>query len=155
VKLSDIAAGLLVCLLGGAVVLMARTFPPMPGQNIGPALFPTIVGVGLVVLGLVLLASGRRRQAPFISIDDDMRRPRMALNFGVVIIALLAYAFIVDRLGFFLTAALLLALLFRAFGVAPRRTAVLAAVLPFFIHYIFYSLLRVPLPWGVFENLAW
>lgn len=127
----------------------------MPGQNIGPALFPGVVGLALIVLGLVLFVSGRSRPTRWLVLDDDMRRPRMALNFGIVVVALLAYALVVNRLGFFLTAALLLAMLFRAFGVPVRRTAVLAVVCPFFIHYVFYGLLRVPLPWGVFEQVAW
>jgi putative tricarboxylic transport membrane protein len=155
VKLGDSLSGLLVSLLGAAVVWQSRTFPSIPGQTIGPALFPGIVGVGLVLMGLALLVSGRRRPEAVWALDEDMRRPRMAINFGIVLCAVLAYALVVSRLGFFITAALLLAVLLSAFGVGVRRTVVLAAILPFVLHYMFYTLLRVPLPWGLLERIAW
>jgi putative tricarboxylic transport membrane protein len=31
----------------------------------------------------------------------------------------------------------------------------IATVATFVIHFAFYKLLRVPLPWGVFKNFAW
>jgi putative tricarboxylic transport membrane protein len=155
VKLSDSLSGLLVLLLGLAVIAHASTFPPMPGQAIGPALFPALVGAGLVLVGARLFWGGRSTGRGWGAIDEDMRRPRMALNFAIVIASLVAYAVLVGRLGFFITAALLLGVLLRAFGVRPRPTLLLAALLPFALHYIFYSLLHVPLPWGVFEGLAW
>jgi putative tricarboxylic transport membrane protein len=155
VKLSDSLSGLLILLLGAAVVAYARTFPPMPGQAIGPALFPTLVGMGLMLVGGLLFWGGRSTGRGWGAIDQDMRRPRMALNFAIVIASLMAYALLVGRLGFFITAALLLGVLLRAFGVRLRPTLILAALLPFALHYIFYSLLHVPLPWGVFEGLAW
>jgi putative tricarboxylic transport membrane protein len=127
----------------------------MPGQDVGPALFPSLVGVGLVLIGGQLFWAGRSTGRGWGALGDDMRRPRMALNFAIVIASLLAYALLVGRLGFFITAALFLAILFRAFGVRLRPTFLLAALLPFVLHYIFYSLLHVPLPWGVFERLAW
>ncbi len=42
-------------------------------------------------------------------------------------------------------------MLFLAFGVARRWILPLAASVTLVIHYAFYSLLRVPLPWGVLE----
>jgi putative tricarboxylic transport membrane protein len=155
VKLSDSLSGLLILLLGAAVLAHASTFPPMPGQTIGPALFPTLVGMGLMLVGGLLFWGGRSTGRGWGALDHDMRRPRMALNFAIVIASLMAYALLVGRLGFFITAALLLAILFRAFGVRLRPTLVLTAFLPFALHYIFYSLLHVPLPWGVLESLAW
>ena len=50
-KLGDAASGLLSAMLGVAVVLHARTFPPMPGQPVGPSLFPILIGAGLLVAG--------------------------------------------------------------------------------------------------------
>jgi putative tricarboxylic transport membrane protein len=38
----------------------------------------------------------------------------------------------------------------------PRlRIVPLALIVTFAIHYAFYTLLRVPLPWGVLEGIAW
>ena len=42
------------------------------------------------------------------------------------------------------------------FGVRPRvRSLPLALVVTLVIHYAFYKLLRVPLPWGVLQGIAW
>ena len=69
--------------------------------------------------------------------------------------ALIFYALAVDTLGFFITAFLFLAVLFLAFGVSRRWIAPLAVAVTIGLHFAFYSLLRVPLPWGWLESLAW
>ncbi len=84
-----------------------------------------------------------------------MRRPRMVGNFAVVVGSLLFYALVVDRLGFFITSIVFLGVLFLAFGVSRRRIVPLALAVTLVIHYGFYTLLRVPLPWGVLEGIAW
>ncbi|MBC8120090.1 MAG: tripartite tricarboxylate transporter TctB family protein, partial [Burkholderiaceae bacterium] len=35
------------------------------------------------------------------------------------------------------------------------RSIVIAVIATFVIHFAFYKLLRVPLPWGVLTNYAW
>jgi putative tricarboxylic transport membrane protein len=154
-KLSDTLSGLLTLIFGTAIVVVARTFPAMPGQTIGPALFPTLIGVGMIVCGLALVLSGRRRGTPWLQADDWVHRPRMVLNFGLVFADLVFYAIAVGRLGFFLTAVIFLSVLMLAFGVRRVRIVPLALAVTMVIHYAFYSLLRVPLPWGVLEGIAW
>jgi putative tricarboxylic transport membrane protein len=153
-KLSDRLSGVLTLIFGGAIVAVARTFPGMPGQAIGPALFPTIIGGGLMLCGLVLVA-GRRHGTPWFKADEWVGRPRMVLNFALVFADLVFYAFAVGRLGFFITAVIFLSVLLLAFGVQRLRVIPLALVVTMVIHYAFYSLLRVPLPWGVLEGIAW
>jgi putative tricarboxylic transport membrane protein len=48
-----------------------------------------------------------------------------------------------------------LAGLMTVFGVPPRWTLPLAVGVTIAVHYVFYSWLRVPLPWGVLEGMAW
>ncbi len=155
-KLSDASAGLVLLGLGLAVVLHTATFPPMPGQSIGPAMFPMLAGSCLGLVGAFLFFSGlRHRTAPWIEPGEWVRRPRMLLNFLLVIADLVFYALVVNWLGFFLTGVLFLAVLFVAFKVNRRRIVPLAVVVTFSIHYAFYTLLRVPLPWGLLEGIAW
>jgi putative tricarboxylic transport membrane protein len=45
--------------------------------------------------------------------------------------------------------------MFAVFRVRARWIAPLAVVVPLGIHYAFYKLLHVPLPWGVLEKFAW
>ena len=155
-KLSDSLAGLVAALLGAAVVVYARTFPAMPGQRIGPALFPTMIGAGLIATGTALIFTGVRKSRGFqMALDAWVRKPRMMLNFGLVLADLLFYALALEWLGFFITAPLFLAILFVAFGVRRKWVVGLALLVPLVIHYAFYNLLRVPLPWGLLEAIAW
>ena len=154
-KLSDTLSGLLTLIFGTAIVVVARTFPAIPGQTFGPSLFPTLIGVGLILCGLGLVWSGRRRGTSWFRFDDWVHRPRMVLNFGLVFVDLVFYAFAVGRLGFFITAVIFLSVLMLAFGIRRMRIVPLALVVTMVIHYAFYSLLRVPLPWGVLEGIAW
>ena len=153
--LDDRASGVLLAAFGAAIVLMARTFPEVPGQTIGPALFPTIVGTVLLFLGLTLAIRARANRVRPVRLDANMRRPRMAAKFALVVMALVGYALIVNTLGFFLTASLLLLVLFSAFKVPLGRGIAVAAGAPLLIHYIFYTVLRVPLPWGLLQSFAW
>ena len=155
-KFGDLVSGLLSALLGAAVVLHARTFPPMPGQPVGPSLFPILIGAGLILAGAALvLGAVLRRERTMVTLDAWVRRPRMITNFAFVIADLLFYALAVDRLGFFITAVLFLVVLFLAFGVGRRGILPLAVGVTLVVHYVFYTLLRVPLPWGVLQEIAW
>jgi len=97
----------------------------------------------------------RARGGSWVVLDDWMRRPRMGLNFVLVVADLVFYALAVDRLGFFITGFLFLCVLFLAFGVARKWIVPVAGAVTLLIHYGFYSLLRVPLPWGLLEGIAW
>jgi putative tricarboxylic transport membrane protein len=155
-KLSDTASGLLTLVAGLAVVGHAWTFPPMPGQPVGPSLFPIVVGSALALFGAVLAFTGAVGPAgPWIAFDDWVRKPGMVLNFALVIGVVVFYAVAVDRLGFFITACAFLSVLFLAFGVSRRWIAPVALAVTIVIHYSFYTLLRVPLPWGVLGGIAW
>ena len=57
--------------------------------------------------------------------------------------------------GFFITAFVFLGGLFLLFGVSRRWIVPLAVVVTFALHVAFYTVLRVPLPWGWLEGMAW
>lgn len=155
-KFSDSASGLLAIAIGGAVVAYSSSFPQRPGQPIGPGVFPAVIGVALIAAGVMLVVNGiRRRGVATIELPEWVRRPRMLSNFILVLVALLFYALAVDRLGFLITAIAFLAMLFTAFGVSRGKVLPIAIVVTLAIHYGFYTLLRVPLPWGVLEGIAW
>jgi putative tricarboxylic transport membrane protein len=79
----------------------------------------------------------------------------MLLHFALVVGDVLFYALVVDRLGFLITAFVFLSVLFLAFEVERKWIAPIAVVVTLGIHYGFYTLLRVPLPWGVLGGIAW
>lgn len=153
--------GALVLLLAAAIFFAIRNFPTIPGQQYGPALFPGVIATGLLICGAGLVykgLAGRRlhdADARWVSWDPWIRSRRHIVAFGVVIAVNVFYIAFVDRLGFVITGILYLAALFTVFRVRTRWIVPLAIIVTLIIHYAFYKLLRVPLPWGVLERIAW
>ena len=85
--------------------------------------------------------------------------PSGALQANEVIASLVAsnvfYLLAVDWLGFLPTAFVYLAALMWVLRVRPAIAVLVAFLMALAIHYAFYKLLRVPLPWGVLQGLAW
>ncbi len=160
-KINDAIWGALLLLLGVAILIHVQSFPNIPGQKVGPSLFPGFIAVGLATCAMLLIASGlaaRRRggeQAPWIANEPWMRSPRHIAALALVVCVNVFYILLVDRLGFIPTAVIYLAVLFAIFGVRSRWILPLALIVTLVIHYSFYKLLRVPLPWGLLERFAW
>jgi len=81
--------------------------------------------------------------------------PRHVAGFVVLVAVNLLYLLAVDRLGFVVTGTIYLAALMAVLRVKPARVVPLALLLTLAIHFCFYKLLRVPLPWGVLQPVAW
>jgi putative tricarboxylic transport membrane protein len=130
-----------------AVLWSARAFPDVPGQKLGAAFLPMIVGIGLLLCGVALVLRSLRRGA-YAEADTA---PEIEEHFGsavVIVGAVLAYIFLSERIGFLLIAPLCLMAVFLALRV-PWKTAGLCAIGgTLLVHVTFYKLLRVPLPWG-------
>ena len=149
-------------LLGGALLIHVQGFPRIPGQQVGPGLFPGILGVGLAVCGLLLIVRGiRLRTAEPQPARSGSRCPNgrthrvSASPSRCWSRSTCCIWSAVDRLGFVLTGTIYLAALMGVLRVRPSRIVPLALVLTLLIHYAFYKLLRVPLPWGVLQSVAW
>ena len=156
-KFNDALIGVALIAFAGLILWQVRGFPPMPGQEFGPSLFPGAIATGLALSGLGLIASGARRWKAegAVELSDWMRTPRLAVNFAVVVAAMLFYILLSDLLGFLIAApialsAILLTLRTR-WSVAPP----VAVAVCLLIHWIFYGGLKVPLPWGLLEPIAW
>ena len=83
-----------------------------------------------------------------------MRSARAVSGVASVIAGLLFYVLAADRLGFYLTALLIQVVWMRILGASWRLTLPVAVVATVVIHLSFYKLLRIPLPWGIFERFA-
>jgi putative tricarboxylic transport membrane protein len=81
------------------------------------------------------------------------RHPRQVVALAVTLGALLLYVVASERIGFLLTALLMLVAMMRALHVRWGATLLVAAVATVAIHAAFYKGLRVPLPWGVLPVL--
>ncbi|HSC98967.1 MAG TPA: tripartite tricarboxylate transporter TctB family protein [Casimicrobiaceae bacterium] len=155
-KFNDAVFGALLLVLGLAVLLHVQAFPKIPGQNVGPALFPGLVAAALVVCAVMLILSGLRArpQAAWFEALPWARSPRHAWAFVAVIGSTIAYIVLAERIGFLIVAPLALFAMFIAFGVRPVSSVVVAIIGTLVIWYAFYKLLRVPLPWGVLTRFA-
>jgi putative tricarboxylic transport membrane protein len=156
-KLNDAIFGVVLLALGALVLFAIQSFPKIPGQPVGPALFPGMIAAGLCVAGALLVLRGVRDRArqPWLAWDNWVRSPRHIVALIVLLGCVVFYIIASDWLGFLPTAALILVALFSVLRVPPGRAALLAIVATLVIHFAFYKLLRVPLPWGVLTLYAW
>jgi putative tricarboxylic transport membrane protein len=158
VRVNDAVSGAGLVLFALAMIWYTRTFPAMPGQHYGPALFPVLIGIGFLLAGAILMVSGlaRLRTEPLFSGGAWLRSGPHLINFAAIVGGLLLYILISDRLGFILTALLLLfgwLLLFR--GGRPISSLAIALAVTLAVDYLFSELLLVPLPLGVLQPLLY
>ena len=155
-KINDAVFGALFLLLGVVVLVHVQGFPKIPGQPVGPALFPGLVSAGLAVCGVLLIVSGVRRRAeqPWYETAEWMRSGRHFVALVAIVGGVVAYVLLAARVGFLLVAPALLWIWLSVLGVRPVRAGVVAIVATLVIWYAFYKLLRVPLPWGVLTGVA-
>jgi putative tricarboxylic transport membrane protein len=149
----DRRVGVGLALLALVVLWSARAFPNVPGQKLGAAFLPTIVGAGLLLCGVALIVRSVRN----LRYADEASRPaRQAEHFGssaVIIAATLFYIALSDWLGFLLVAPVCLLAAFLALRVRTVHAVFWAVSGTLLVHVAFYKLLRVPLPWGVVPPL--
>ena len=62
---------------------------------------------------------------------------------------------LVTRLGFVIVGTIYLTALMAVLRVRIGRALLIGFVMTLLIHYAFYKLLKVPLPWGVLQPVAW
>ena len=73
----------------------------------------------------------------------------------LVVGSLVFYILVANNLGFLLTATIMLVALFAVLRVPLRWNLPVAVIASFTIHFAFYKLLKVPLPWGVLKDHIW
>ena len=160
-KINDALWGALFALLGAAILWHVQGFPRIPGQNVGPALFPGVLAVAMLVCGAILIVSGLkarradRGSSRWAVAPEWLRSRRHVLAFAVLVASNVFYLLAVDWLGFLPTAFVYLAALMWVLRVRPAIAVLVAFLMALAIHYAFYKLLRVPLPWGVLQGIAW
>ena len=160
-KLNDAVWGALLLLFSATLLVHVQPFPRMAGQPVGPALFPGIIAVGLAICGLLLVFKGVRapdgggNRAAWVAFEPWTRSQRHLLAFALVVGVNIFYILLVDRIGFIIVGVVYLSLLFWVFRVPTRWILPIALAVTLGIHYAFYKLLKVPLPWGWLQGIAW
>jgi len=156
-RLPDRVTGLFLVGLGAAAAYGGWQLPPVPGQPVGPNVFPLVIGTGLALCGLAIafgighsfeeeeeivpFANGEAPAAP----QGKLYGLRALLPPAL----LLFYVVVADRVGFILTAAIIVFVTATALGAKWKLALPLTVLAPIAIHLIFSKLLRVPLPIGL------
>ena len=161
-KFNDAIWGAVLMLFGAALFVHVRGFPSIPGQQVGPSALPGALAIGLVICGAILFVSGLRARARavegvarWVEMPAWFAAAPQLRGFATLVGVNLLYLLAVDKLGFVLTGVIYLWALMAVLRVRPVRALLIAVVMTLLIHYAFYKLLRVPLPWGVLQAIAW
>lgn len=145
--------GLVFIALAAAFFGYTFTFPAFPGQKYGPELFPRVIALGIALCGVVLIVRGRRSGAPWLALDPALREPRRLVSFLATLGAVVFYLLAAPALGFLPVAAILVGALAWWFGARAWVALVAGVVTSLVVHWFFASIMRVPLPRGLFMQL--
>src|SRR5262249_33882350 len=130
---------------------------PVPGQPVGPNVFPLVIGTGLALCGLAIvfgIGHSFEEEEELIPVEEGQAKAAPPGRFyGLRALLppalLLFYVVAADRLRVVIAAALRVLATSTALGARPKLALPLAALAPIGIHLIFAKLLRVPLPAGL------
>jgi putative tricarboxylic transport membrane protein len=141
-----ISFGLLA--LGIFVVWETQSIAETQGYaQIGPRLFPYIVGTGLALCGAVLgwqAIFGGWRNVP---LDQEGHDAPDWMAFGIISAGIVLHMIVIGWIGFVLAGTLLYVLIARGFGSRrPVRDAIIAVLLAVVVYFIFTRGLGLKLP---------
>jgi putative tricarboxylic transport membrane protein len=158
-RLPDRITGLFLVGLGTASAYGGWLLPPVPGQPVGPNVFPLVIGIGLAACGLMIafgIGHTFEEEEQLVATEPGQEAaapPSQGRLYGLRALLppalLFFYVLAADRLGFILTAGLIVLATATALGAKPKLSIPLAILAPIGIHLIFAKLLRVPLPIGL------
>jgi len=142
-------------LISIAIVAGSSAYPSGTLSRPGPAFLPMCCGLIMTVLSLITLGQAFRkdkRKATEEKQDSSLtaRWPRLVAAVAI----LLAYAFLVDFLGYLMMTLVFMLFVLKIVEPANWRTALLEAVLAAGGSYSLFELwLKVPLPKGIWPDL--
>lgn len=174
-KINDALSGLLIALCAVAIWIASGRLPSM-GQDIGAHVFPQALAGGFMICAVLLVIRGLRglrktssahgslistvggdedQDAHWFTIPEWFGSRHAVFAFLLIPVSLLFYIWVSEPLGFLPTAFILLMALFLTFHTRVVVALPVAVASALVIHYIFYKLLKVPLPWGILNPVAW
>jgi putative tricarboxylic transport membrane protein len=143
---SDRLTGLVLLVLAVAYGVTASGYQAMIGDPLGPAVFPIVLAIPLGLLSLYLVV----RPGP----EADWPRGRALLKQVLALVAFVAYAYLLEPLGFLVSTFLAVVALGCLLGARLRQAAVAGAGIAVVLFVLFDSLLGLPLPAGVLGLLG-
>lgn len=141
----DSILGVVFALGGAAILQQALTMHTLPGMNVGPGLFPSIVGGAMALMGTALAIQGWLVR----EIPEDDAPPLFTWFAAGIVAATVAVIFAMPYLGFLLAGTLfsIVVVLISRGGWLPAL--IFSPIATASIYYLFTMALRVPLPRGL------
>lgn len=150
----DYVGGGIFTTLGIVVWILTFNFPSLTDGNLrhpGPSLFPRVLASLFILFGSILiLQSARSRVSAPDPADDGAGVKPNYFNPVLVVVLTLAFVFFTPKIGFLATATAVLTILMTKLGVVLRKSLVISAALCCFVYFMFVTVMRVPLPRGIF-----
>lgn len=144
--MSDRITGLVLLALAVAYGVAASGFEARIGDPLGPAVFPLVLSIPLALLSLYLLL----RPDP----EPRWARGRPLLRQALAVLTFVAYAYVLEPLGFVVASILAVAVLGRLLGAALWRAAAAGVAISITLFVLVDRLLSLPLPAGVLAFLG-
>jgi putative tricarboxylic transport membrane protein len=143
---SDRLTGLALLVLAVAYGVTASGYQAMIGDPLGPAAFPLAVAVALGLLSLYLIL---RPDA-----EPGWPRGRALLKQVVTLVVFVAYAWLLEPLGFVVSTFLAVGVLGCLLGARPWQAGAAGIAIGVVLFVLFDTLLTLPLPAGVLGVLG-
>ncbi|WP_366657772.1 tripartite tricarboxylate transporter TctB family protein [Fodinicurvata sp. EGI_FJ10296] len=148
----NIAIGSAFVVLGASLIVFAMPLTTPRHIPYGPDLFPTIVGIGMIVFGLVAVARAWTGA-------DPAPPPRDAgYRFGLPVVAFVAVPIVfilaVPVIGYLIVMPVLLSGLIGLMRGRWLSSIVIGTLAAFVLQILFQQFMRVPLPWGLLETYS-
>ncbi len=152
----EIVIGLLCIAPGILVLILTRSFPAGAASNMqlsGPAFFPNVLSIILIIMGLLQLGQGilRKTENAEGSVRNALKvlsRPA-SVTLIITILLIAFYIAAVERLGFFVTSYLFLFLLLWRLKVVWWKSLLTALIFLAVIYLIFAKVFMISLPAGI------
>lgn len=144
--MSDRLTGLALLALAVAYGVAAGGYQAMIGDPLGPAVFPLALAVPLGLLSLYLIV----RPGP----GPDWPRGRALLKQGLTLVAFVAYAYLLEPLGFLVSTFLAVVVLGGLLGARLWQAGAAGVAIAVVLFVLFDTLLGLPLPAGVLDVLG-
>ena len=149
----DLLLGLAFMLLGAVVLTVASQYPTMASLQYGPSLFPSLIGGGFLIGGLVLSAM----QLPTLKrqLSGSEAKEGKLFDLSSILVSLLPCALIIFYIfaSEFLGAALCLGIIMFVLMLVRKTSLPLALlvslVASLIIYFLFSRYLLIPLPEGL------
>jgi putative tricarboxylic transport membrane protein len=146
-KTFDRYAGIIFLMIGAAFMLESfRISKSAYGSNVGPNVFPFLLGLILVLLSIKLLLETLKYNAGHLS-----KKKVQSKNFLIILAAAILYAILLEPFGYVITTFLFLIIGFQTMEKGNLlKTIFIAGAFSFGVYYVYVKILQGTLPgWPV------